>query len=154
MGPAGVIAAEMGLVDVGGFVHGVAERVKAHVVPGDAHVAPAVRQLAEYFRGSRTTFNLPLDLSQMTAFQQAVLRMTAVIPFGQTLTYGEVARRIGHPKASRAVGGALKANPIPIIIPCHRVVGAGGRLVGFSAPGGLGTKASLLHFEAAKMEPV
>ncbi|HUO10874.1 MAG TPA: methylated-DNA--[protein]-cysteine S-methyltransferase [Phycisphaerae bacterium] len=88
-----------------------------------------------------------LDWSTLSPFQQAVLNVTATIPRGQRLTYGEVARKIGKPRASRAVGAALGANPWPVLIPCHRVIGANGSMTGFSAPGGIEVKRRMLEME-------
>ncbi|MCO5145772.1 MAG: methylated-DNA--[protein]-cysteine S-methyltransferase [Aquamicrobium sp.] len=101
-------------------------------------------QLREYFDGTRQEFDLPLDM-RGTAFQLAVWRELARIPYGETISYGELARRIGQPEASRAVGAANGANPIPIVIPCHRVIGANGSLSGFG--GGIETKKRLLALE-------
>lgn len=104
----------------------------------------AVEQLDEYFRGERTEFDLPLA-PVGTPFQQEAWLALRDIPFGETITYGEQARRLGDPNKSRAVGAANGKNPIPIIVPCHRVVGANGKLIGFA--GGLDTKAWLLDHE-------
>lgn len=90
-----------------------------------------------------------LDLSHLTPFQQRVLKIVAEIPRGECLTYGQVARQAGSPGAARAVGAALRANPFPILIPCHRVIGAGGKLTGFTAPGGLASKKRMLEMEHA-----
>jgi len=109
-------------------------------------LVPALTQLGEYFSGARREFDLPLD-TRGTPFQEAVWAEVARIPYGTTTTYGEVARRIGRPRAARAVGGANGANPLPIIIPCHRVIGAGGSLTGYGA--GLAIKAALLQLEDA-----
>jgi len=95
--------------------------------------------------GTLRRFTVEVDLRAITAFTALVLRVTCDIPFGQVLCYGDVANRIGAPKASRAVGGALGRNPVPIIVPCHRVVAQGGRLGGFT--GGLETKRTLLRIE-------
>jgi len=103
------------------------------------------RQLGEYFRGERKDFDLPLSLSG-TEFQVAVLEALQRIPYGETTSYGAVAKLIGRPKAVRAVGAANGRNPIPIIVPCHRVIGSSGDLTGFG--GGLDTKAALLRLEA------
>jgi methylated-DNA-[protein]-cysteine S-methyltransferase len=105
----------------------------------------ACRQLEEYFAGTRKVFDLPLQLSG-TDFQVQVLRELQQIPYGQTVSYGEIAKRIGRPKAMRAVGAANGRNPLPIIIPCHRVIGSSGDLTGFG--GGLDTKEALLCLEA------
>jgi len=103
-------------------------------------------QLKEYFAGMRTTFDLPLEPSG-TAFQLNVWQLLRTIPYGVTTSYGELARRLGEPKASRAVGAANGANPIPIIVPCHRVVGSRGELTGFG--GGIERKRWLLEHEGA-----
>ena len=105
----------------------------------------ACRQLEEYFAGTRKEFDLPLHLSG-SDFQVQVLKELQQIPYGETTSYGEIARRIGRPKAMRAVGAANGRNPIPIIIPCHRVIGSSGDLTGFG--GGLDTKEALLRLEA------
>ena len=105
----------------------------------------AVTQIREYFTGNRTTFDLPLDLGG-TPFQEKVWRELGSIPFGTTISYGEQARRIGRPQAARAVGAANGRNPVPIVLPCHRVIGSGGALTGFGW--GLDTKRTLLRHEA------
>ncbi|MCP5089851.1 MAG: methylated-DNA--[protein]-cysteine S-methyltransferase [Gammaproteobacteria bacterium] len=112
-------------------------------------LANARRQLEEYFTGSRKDFDLPLRLNG-TEFQVKVLKALQKIPYGETVSYGEIARRIGKPKAMRAVGAANGRNPIPIVVPCHRVIGSGGDLTGFG--GGLDTKEALLRLEAENSE--
>jgi methylated-DNA-[protein]-cysteine S-methyltransferase len=107
--------------------------------------AEARRQLAEYFAGERKSFELPLKLTG-TEFQVRVLEELQRIPYGETKSYRDIAERIGRPKAVRAVGAANGRNPIPIIIPCHRVIGSHGELTGFG--GGLDTKEALLRLEA------
>ena len=108
-------------------------------------VATALEQLRMYFAGELTKFSIPVDLAGVTEFTARVLRTTRQIPFGVVLSYGEIANRIGSPHASRAVGGALGRNPVPILIPCHRVIGSYGGLGGFT--GGLPTKRALLRRE-------
>lgn len=103
-------------------------------------------QLGEYFRGSRQQFTVPLDL-RGTAFRRRVWEELQRIPFGVTLSYGELATRLGDPRLSRAVGAANGANPVSILVPCHRVIGADGRLTGYA--GGLGNKEALLSLELA-----
>jgi methylated-DNA-[protein]-cysteine S-methyltransferase len=103
------------------------------------------RQLGEYFAGARTRFEVPLEL-RGSEFQNRVWRALTEIPFGQTRSYFDLAKTIGSPKACRAVGAANGKNPLPIVIPCHRVIGADGTLTGFG--GGLETKATLLALEA------
>ena len=107
--------------------------------------AVARQQLEEYFAGDRREFDLPLNLSG-TEFQVQVLEELQRIPYGETTSYGDIAKRIGRPKAMRAVGAPNGRNPIPIIVPCHRVIGSSGDLTGFG--GGLDTKAALLRLEA------
>ena len=107
--------------------------------------AEARRQLTEYFAGERREFDLPLHLTG-TEFQLLVLQELKKIPYGETTSYGDIAQRIGRPKAVRAVGAANGRNPIPIIVPCHRVIGSTGDLTGFG--GGLDTKQALLQLEA------
>ena len=103
------------------------------------------RQLEEYFEGGRDVFDLPADLTGVPAFQTHVLEELARVPYGQVTTYGALARTIGNPRAARAVGGALNRNPVPIVLPCHRVVGSTGSLVGYG--GGLDRKRALLQLE-------
>ena len=107
--------------------------------------AAARQQLTEYFAGERRTFDLPLRFSG-TEFQMSVLQALRQIPYGETTSYADIAERIGRPKAVRAVGAANGRNPIPIIVPCHRVIGSHGDLTGFG--GGLNTKEALLRLEA------
>lgn len=106
----------------------------------------AEKQLLDYFAGKRTSFSVPLDFLG-TAFQKKVWAALLTIPFGETRSYAHIARQIGHPKAARAVGAANGRNPISIIAPCHRVIGANGKLTGFA--GGLEAKALLLQLEKA-----
>ncbi len=101
--------------------------------------------LRKYFSGRRVLFDLPLDIRYYTRFQKAVWQAAAGIPYGETRSYAWVAERIGNPRAVRAVGRALGANPVPIIIPCHRVIGSSGKLCGFA--GGLALKQRLLELE-------
>jgi methylated-DNA-[protein]-cysteine S-methyltransferase len=107
--------------------------------------ANVIAQLDEYFAGERKDFDLPLNL-EGTAFQLSVLEALQQIPYGETCSYRDVAEKIGKPKAVRAVGAANGRNPIPIVVPCHRVIGASGSLTGFG--GGLETKRALLLLEA------
>jgi methylated-DNA-[protein]-cysteine S-methyltransferase len=110
---------------------------------------PVKRELDEYFSGSRTTFDVAVDVTTVPAFQRSVLDELARVPYGEMTTYGALAGRIGKPRAARAVGGALNRNPVPIILPCHRVVGASGSLVGYA--GGLERKQALLALEGAAL---
>jgi methylated-DNA-[protein]-cysteine S-methyltransferase len=116
------------------------------VVWDEEKCAPAAAQLAEYFAGARQSFDLPLA-PQGTEFQRRVWRELAAIPFGATIDYRSLAERVGRPGAARAVGRANATNPIPIVLPCHRVIGADGSLTGYA--GGIETKRQLLEMEGA-----
>ena len=119
--------------------------VDAQDAPDDAVLVETAQQVGEYFAGERTTFTLPLHL-EGTNFERETWRALAAIPYGETISYGEQADYIGRHGASRAVGGANGRNPIPIVLPCHRVVGSDGSLTGFG--GGLEIKQFLLDLEA------
>ena len=106
----------------------------------------AARQLAEYFAGTRHSFDLPLSPSG-TAFQKAVWQQLSELAFGEVASYGDIGRATGRPSAARAVGGAIGANPIPIIVPCHRVLDSNGRITGYSGGNGIPTKSWLLDHE-------
>ena len=115
---------------------------------GNQVLAETERQLSEYFAGERQEFSIPLDL-RGTAFQQSVWKALLAIPFGSTRTYGNLARQLGSPAASRAVGAANGRNPVSIIVPCHRVIGSSGKLTGFA--GGLPAKRHLLELETSSL---
>lgn len=123
----------------------LAARLSPRMLEAPARLDPVRRELDEYFEGRRREFDLPLDLSLVRGFGLRVLETARAIPFGDVLTYGEVASRAGSPRAARAAGNALGANPIPIVVPCHRVVHAGGGLGGYT--GGLDRKRALLAVE-------
>lgn len=117
--------------------------------PDHPVLATAVDQLREYFAGTRTRFELPLDLCHGTPFQQSVWQALLSIPPGATTSYTALGRSIGRPKASRAVGAAVGRNPVSIVVPCHRVLGAAGGLTGYA--GGVERKSALLKLEGALM---
>ncbi len=117
------------------------------LAPSHPLLAQAIAQLEEYFNGTRTRFDLPLDLQGGTAFQQSVWQALLAIPAGGTLSYGVLSQRIGQPAAVRAVGAAVGRNPVSIVVPCHRVVGADGSLTGYA--GGVERKSALLRLEGA-----
>lgn len=108
---------------------------------------PAAVQMEEYLAGERRHFTLPIDWRWMSPFQAAVYREVLKIPYGETTTYQQIAKQIGKPNAARAVGAANAANPLPIIIPCHRLVGADGSLRGYGSGRGIETKAWLIDLE-------
>ena len=114
--------------------------------PGPSAEHPAAAQLTAYFAGELTDFTVPFELRGGSEFEQAVWSEIAKIPYGEMITYGAIATALGDPGAARAVGTACNHNPIPVIVPCHRVVGAGGKMVGFG--GGLDRKRRLLELEA------
>jgi methylated-DNA-[protein]-cysteine S-methyltransferase len=115
----------------------------------DRAVAPVTDQLQEYFAGRRSQFQVPLDFFGLSPFTQSVLDATAEVPFGQVRTYRQIAERIGRPRATRAVGNALHRNPIPLIVPCHRIVRSDLSLGGYA--GGVSVKEQLLHLEGARI---
>jgi methylated-DNA-[protein]-cysteine S-methyltransferase len=141
-----LLAGEADSLSMIGFPKGVMRRdPETDWIYNEAPFEDVRHQLAEYFAGERKDFDLPLSL-EGTEFQVAVLEALQEIPYGETRSYGAVAKQIGRPKAVRAVGAANGRNPIPIIVPCHRVIGSTGDLTGFG--GGLDTKAELLRLEA------
>lgn len=122
-----------------------------HVVQGSTPpdiAATAADLLQRYFQGERVDFShIPVDLSGLTPFRQKVLKAIRALGYGEISTYCQIAGMCDSPRAARAVGGALAANPVPVIIPCHRVIASNGCLTGFSAPGGTGTKKAMLLME-------
>jgi methylated-DNA-[protein]-cysteine S-methyltransferase len=118
--------------------------------PRNALLNQAKRELAEYFAGKRTHFSVALD-PQGTPFQRSVWKQIAKVGFGKTLTYGELAKRAGHPGSARAAGAATGRNPLSVIVPCHRIMGSDGSLTGYA--GGLGRKRALLALEGIDRLP-
>jgi methylated-DNA-[protein]-cysteine S-methyltransferase len=154
--PVGLVylaASEQGLcsVDFGVDEDSFLERLDllAQLKRNAAALSPVSAQLREYFSGARRRFELAVDLSRLTPFQRSVLQATQTIQAGEILTYRQVAEAIGRPKASRPVGMALGHNPVPIVIPCHRVIASNGSLGGYSAGAGLESKIFLLRLEGA-----
>ncbi len=143
-----LVASDSGLstIDLNYFNSPRGVRTDTHPI-----AAEAVRQLQAYFAGNLRQFNLPLDMHG-TDFQLRVWRELVRIPYGETRSYSQIAAAIGAPQAVRAVGAANGANPIPIVVPCHRVIGAGGKLVGYG--GGLPLKKRLLELEGALPLPL
>jgi methylated-DNA-[protein]-cysteine S-methyltransferase len=154
IGPLLAAATPRGVVKIAFAAHENADAVLEHLA---ARVSPRIlerpaaldgvrRELDEYFAGARREFGVGLDRRLMTPFQRRVLDRTYAIPYGQRSTYAEVAAAAGNPRASRAAGNALAANPIPVIVPCHRVLRTGGHLGGYA--GGLDRKELLLRLES------
>ncbi|NUM48311.1 MAG: methylated-DNA--[protein]-cysteine S-methyltransferase [Anaerolineales bacterium] len=140
----GVVAIEIG-GDQETFAAQIGQRLGD--VPTFVETGAPRTQVEEYLTGQRTMFDLDIDWALCTPFQRQVLEHQLAIPYGETRTYGQLAAQIGKPQAARAVGRAGATNPIPLIIPCHRVLGADGSLRGYGAPGGVQTKAWLLALE-------
>jgi len=150
---AGSIDSPIGSVSVYGRGDSIVFLEMAKEPASNSHRSPvvdlALEQLAEYFAGDRVDLNFPVR-AEGTEFQRAVWAEIAKVPFGETITYAQIAQKIGKPKASRAVGGAVGANPVALVIGCHRVMGATGRITGFSGGDGISTKRWLLAHESIK----
>lgn len=126
-------------------------KLKRPLEPNQKKIAPYAKELREYLNGKRTAFTIPIDWTPFTPFQREALQAVFRIPYGETRTYIDIAREIDRPHAYRAVGAANAMNPMPIIVPCHRVLGADGKLHGYGGKGGLKTKEWLLKMEGAVM---
>lgn len=133
------------------FLSWIRRRTGVYPVRSPERMAEAKHQVEEYLAGKRAAFDLPIDMRFMTDFQRTVLHAVMKVPRGEVITYGALARVIGRPTAARAVGQALGSNPIPIIIPCHRVLASDGSLGGYSGRGGVRTKADLLRLEGVSV---
>ncbi len=131
------------------FIEILRLRYRAEIIFDQRRTAMVLQQIDAYLNGQRSHFDIPIDWSVMTPFQQKVLQATYAIPRGEVHTYGQIAAGCGNPGAARAVGRAEATNPMPLVVPCHRVVAADQSLHGYSAPGGLHTKAWLLRLEGA-----
>ncbi len=125
------------------------QRLKRPIQSDFRKTAPYAREIHEYLNGKRTAFTIPIDWSLFRPFQREALQVVFRIPYGETCTYHEIAVEIGRPNASRAVGRANATNPMPIVIPCHRVIGRDGKLHGYGGGEGLKTKEWLLKMEGA-----
>jgi methylated-DNA-[protein]-cysteine S-methyltransferase len=153
VGPLLVASTRRGLVelaydaDLDRELERLSSRVSPRVLEAPAKLDPVRRELDEYFSGRRLDFDLPIDWSLTSGFTQRVLRATAKIPYGHVSTYREMASKAGNVRAVRAAGNALGANPIPIVVPCHRILRTGGALGGYG--GGLPRKEFLLRLEGA-----
>jgi methylated-DNA-[protein]-cysteine S-methyltransferase len=157
LGPIWIAVSDQGLVAVyigtnrDTFAQSVEKMGFSDFAIDPERTASVLEQISEYLEGERQIFDMPIDWSVMTPFQQQALRATLAIPYGQVTAYGDLARRLGKPRAARAVGRAQATNPMPIVIPCHRVIGADGGLHGYGAGDGLKTKAWLLRLEGASL---
>jgi O-6-methylguanine DNA methyltransferase len=144
----GLVAVEWGLSQAE-FEAYLGKRFKRTVQPAREHVLEAAGQIDKYLSGLQRFFTLSIDWTVLRPFQQAVLQATCEIPYGETRTYKEIAGRIGRPRAARAVGRAEATNPMPLVIPCHRVIGVDGKLHGYGLAEGVKTKEWLLKMEGA-----
>ena len=133
------------------FQEFLTRRFKRPLEKKPGHLEQVAEQLEHFLQGRLKVFNLPVDWSLLRPFQQSVLKVTFAIPYGDTRTYGQIAAEIGRPTAARAVGRAEATNPMPLVIPCHRVIGADGKLHGYGGGQGLPTKEWLLKMEGAIM---
>ncbi len=144
----GLVAVEFGVNRATFLAHMIREH-GVEPIEDQARSGEVLAQIKDYLAGERTSFDLTVDLRGRTDFQRLVLRAASGVPRGGLATYGEIAREIGRPRAARAVGQALARNPVPIVIPCHRVVAADGSLTGYSGGRGIETKQALLRLEGA-----
>ena len=124
-------------------------RLKRPIQPNTKRIAPYAKELREYLNGKRTAFTIPIDWSWFTPFQCEALQAVYRVPYGETRTYIDIAREINRPNAYRAVGAANAMNPMPLVIPCHRLIGTDGKLHGYGGGEGLPTKEWLLKMEGA-----
>jgi len=147
LSPRGLIRVDFGVSQTN-FERAVCKQTKCEIEYVPKQVDEIVRQIKEYLVGKRREFDLMIDWSVLTSdFQRDALRAVFSIPYGETRTYAEIAAQIGHPQAFRAMGRANATNPMPLVIPCHRIIGMDGRLHGYGGKGGLKTKAWLLKME-------
>jgi methylated-DNA-[protein]-cysteine S-methyltransferase len=155
IGPLWVALSDMGVMlidwsmEQSEFTHKLIKCFNMNAVYDKTRTEEPLHQLSEYLVGIRRQFNLSLDLTRLSQFQSQVLQLTLDIPYGQTSTYKKIAARIGNPHAARAVGRVEATNPIPLVIPCHRVIGSDGGLHGYGGPGGINLKSWLLKLEQA-----
>ncbi len=132
------------------FVEGLKKRGFKDIHPESEMAVQAASQVGEYLAGKRQSFDFPIDWQVLKSFQRQVLQATFAIPYGKTATYAQIAIQVGKPRAARAVGRAEATNPMPLVIPCHRVLGSDGKLHGYGAAQGLVTKAWLLRLETGE----
>jgi len=147
----GVVAVSLGELNLDAFARKVEKRNFEFITEDEGYNTPIAKQLSEYFQRERRHFDVEIDYRGLTPFQQEVYLQAVATPIGSFTTYGNIAEKLGNPGASRAVGQALARNPIPIFVPCHRVLNKKGQLHGFSAKGGLNTKSLLLQIEGVML---
>lgn len=147
----GVVAVALGQRNVDTFARAIEKRNFDFITEDHGYNTPVVKQLQEYLKRKRRHFDIDIDYRGLTPFQQEVYLQTVATPIGTFTTYGDVARKLGNPGLARAVGQSLARNPIPIFVPCHRVLNKQGQLHGYSAKGGLNTKSLLLQIEGVML---
>ncbi len=153
LGPVWLAAVDQGLiaVEIGMQLEDFTQKLAAQfgAIPTNQTIQLPIcrRQIVDYLRGARRSFDFPIHWGLLSAFQQNVLRTVAAIPYGETRTYGQIAAQIGSPQAPRAVGRANATNPMPLVIPCHRLIGADGSLRGYGSGQGIATKRWLIDLE-------
>lgn len=156
LGPLWAAITERGLwsasygIEESEFREQILERGPAEMIYDEVRLAEVLAQFEEFLAGKRKRFDLAVDWRGMTPFQVAVRKAVMAVPYGETASYGDIAARVGVPRAARAVGGVQATNPISFVIPCHRIIGADGSLHGYGGYGGLETKRWLLDLEAGK----
>lgn len=151
VGPKGVLAIHYGAEPSHGELARIVRTYGPGVLPDARRADPVARELDQYFSGKRKTFDVAVDLSTLTAFQRGILAATARVGFGEVSTYAKVAAKAGSERASRAAGQALGSNPVPIVVPCHRILASDGSLGGYA--GGLAAKRVLLQLERGSVPP-
>ena len=151
IGPQGVLAIHYGSEPSRLELGRIVRAYGPGVLPDERRADPVARELDQYFAGKRRAFDVAVDLSPLTDFQRRILSATARVPYGEVTTYARVAARAGNERASRAAGAALGSNPIPIVVPCHRILASDGTLGGYS--GGLDAKRRLLSMERGEVPP-
>lgn len=155
LGPIWVVTSLSGLVAVSfgrvedNFQHFFKHTTDVQIEYGNSLAGKILEQINKYLQGDLKAFTIPIDWSNLTDFQGMVLQATYEIPYGQIRTYGQIAHQINRPKAARAVGHAEATNPMPLVVPCHRVIGTDGKLHGYGAGNGFATKTWLLQLEEA-----
>ena len=148
----GLVRVDFGMAQAS-FEHLVRKQTKSEIEFAPKRLEDILHQIKEYLLGRQKEFDLTIDWSVLASdFQRAALKKVYAIPYGQTRTYAEIAAQVGHPQACRAMGRANATNPMPLVIPCHRVIGTDGKLHGYGGKGGLKTKAWLLKMEKEKRQ--